>query len=98
MNAAFFTVLVNSSWKRIGSYSTVGLELALSILVGLLGGQWLDRKLGTGPWLSIIGFGFGVAAGARTVWQALKRANREAEEQDRRDREARDDFHEDQDQ
>lgn len=97
MSAAFFTVTVNNSWKGFGKYSTVGLDLALSILVGLFGGRWLDRKLGTGHWLTMVGFGFGLAAGARTVWRALQSANREAEEQERREQRARDEFHEDED-
>ena len=97
MSAAFFTVSVNNSWKGIGKYSTVGLDLALSVLVGLLGGRWLDRKLGTGHWLTMVGLGFGIAAGARAVWRALQSANREAEEQDRAERRKRDEFHEDED-
>ena len=97
MSAAFFTVPVNNAWKGIGKYSTVGLDLALSILVGLFGGRWLDRKLGSGNWLTLIGLGFGIAAGARTVWRALQAANREAEEQEQEERRKRNDFHEDED-
>ena len=97
MSAAFFTVSVNSSWKGIGKYSTVGLDLALSILVGLFGGRWLDGKLGTGHWLTMVGLGFGIATGARFVWRALQAANREAEEQEREERRARNEFHEDED-
>jgi ATP synthase protein I len=90
---ALFSVVVNKSWKGIGSYSTVGLDFTLSILVGLLGGRWLDRKFGTGGWLTIIGLGFGIAAGVRTLMRALKQANREAEEAERKDREERTKFH-----
>jgi F0F1-type ATP synthase assembly protein I len=97
VSAAFFTVLVNSGWKGIGRYSTVGLDLALSVLVGLFGGRWLDRKLGTSHWLTMVGLGFGIATGARFVWRALQAANREAEEQEREERRARNEFHEDED-
>jgi F0F1-type ATP synthase assembly protein I len=97
VSAAFFTVLVNSGWKGIGRYSTVGLDLALSVLVGLFGGRWLDRKLGTSHWLTMVGLGFGFATGARFVWRALQAANREAEEQEREERRARNEFHEDED-
>jgi F0F1-type ATP synthase assembly protein I len=86
---------VHNSWKGLGSYSTVGLELALSVLVGLFGGRWLDEKLHTSPWLTLAGFGFGIAAGARTVWRALQKANREALEQEEQDRKDRARFHED---
>jgi F0F1-type ATP synthase assembly protein I len=84
---------VQQYWKDVGKYGTVGLELALSILVGLFGGQWLDKKLGTSPWLTLLGLGFGIAAGVRSVWRALKQANREAEELERRERAARKKFH-----
>ncbi|MCH2110232.1 MAG: AtpZ/AtpI family protein [Polyangiaceae bacterium] len=66
-------------WKNAGSYSTVGLELSLSIILGLFVGQWLDEKLGTKGWMTALWFCFGLIAGGRTVYRALKRANREAE-------------------
>jgi ATP synthase protein I len=91
---ALFSVLVNKSWKGIGGYSTVGFEFTLSILVGLFGGRWLDKKLGTGSWLTVVGLCFGIAAGVRTLMRALRRANREAEEEERREHEARTKFHE----
>jgi F0F1-type ATP synthase assembly protein I len=90
---ALFSVLVNKAWKGIGSYSTVGLDFTLSILVGLFGGRWLDRKLGTGGWLTIVGLCFGIAAAVRTLMRALRQANREAEEAERREREDRARFH-----
>lgn len=91
---ALFSVVVNKSWKGIGSYSTVGLDFALSILVGLFGGRWLDKKLGAGGWLTVVGLCFGIAAGVRTLLRALRQANREAEEEERKEREARTKFHE----
>lgn len=80
-------------WKSAGSYGTVGLELALSILFGFLGGRWLDQKLGTSGWLSVVGLAFGGVAGGRAVWRALERANREAEQAEEEERAKRKDFH-----
>jgi F0F1-type ATP synthase assembly protein I len=97
LGAAFFTVTVHNSWKGIGAYSTVGLELALSVLVGLFGGRWMSQKLHAGSWLTLVGLGFGIAAGARTVWRALQRANREALEEEARERKERDRFHDHED-
>ena len=70
----------------MANYATVGLEFGLSLLVGLFGGRWLDQKLGTENWLTFIGFGFGVAAGYRSIYRAAKKANQEAarEEADER--------------
>jgi ATP synthase protein I len=83
------SITVQQHWKGLGTYGTVGLEFVLSIVLGLLAGQWLDKKFGTAPWLMMIGLGYGIAAGARALYRALKRANREAEELDRAEDEAR---------
>ena len=45
---------------RAGS---VGITLVVATVIGLAGGYWLDRWLGTAPWLAMIGLGFGIAAG-----------------------------------
>ncbi|MFA5383639.1 MAG: AtpZ/AtpI family protein [Eubacteriales bacterium] len=42
--------------------STLGFQVAAPIVIGILGGQYLDRKLGTGPWLMIICLFLGLAA------------------------------------
>jgi len=88
---------VQQHWKGIGSYATVGLEFALSVLFGLAVGSWLDDKLGTGGWLTVIWFGLGLAAGARAIYRALQRANKEAEALEREEQEARRKYHEDRD-
>jgi F0F1-type ATP synthase assembly protein I len=67
--------------KQLGSLSTIGIELGLSIALGYLGGRWLDGKLGTEPWLQWIGLGFGLAAGARSLYRVVRRAQRMMEEE-----------------
>ena len=79
-------------WKGLGGPGTVGIEVVLGIAAGLFGGSWLDKKLGTAPWLTLIGLGYGLAAAGRAIYRALKHANREAEELDRKEREARKKF------
>jgi F0F1-type ATP synthase assembly protein I len=83
---------VQQDWKTFGRYGTVGLEFALSILLPLFLGRWLDQKLGTGSWLTLICAGLGLAAGVRAVLRALREANREAERLEREEREARKKF------
>ena len=80
---------MKQDWKGMGRYGTVGLEVVLSVLVGFLGGWWLDQKLGTNPWLTLIGFAYGVAAAARALYRAARRAAKEADDLDRREREQR---------
>lgn len=61
------------------SSSSVGLELGISVLIGLLFGYWLDRKLGSEPWLMILFLVLGFVGGMRGVIRAVKRADRAAE-------------------
>jgi F0F1-type ATP synthase assembly protein I len=68
--------------KQVGSLSTIGLEIALSIAFGYFAGRWLDDKLGTEPWLEWIGLGFGLAAGALSLYRVVRRAQRMMEEED----------------
>jgi ATP synthase protein I len=81
--------------KALGSYGTLGLEIALSVVVGLFGGQWLDKKLGTGGWLTWIGFAYGLAAAGRAIYRAVRKSSREAEELERREHDARQKYDED---
>ena len=69
-------------FREAGRLSTVGLELALSITLGVLGGRWLDGKLGTEPWLLWIGFGFGLAAGARSLYRVARRTHKDLQQKD----------------
>jgi F0F1-type ATP synthase assembly protein I len=59
-------------WSLLG----VGTTLVCSVALGAFGGAWLDRRLGTTPWLLVAGLVFGTAAGFldlyRTVTRTLK--------------------------
>ena len=84
---------MQQDWKGINRYATVGLEFALSLLVGLFGGRWLQGKLGTGDWLTFVGFGFGIAAGYRAIYRAVQAANREAEREEAAEQAERQRYH-----
>jgi|SRR5215470_11149662 len=58
------------------SASSVGLELGISVLIGVLGGLWADGRLGTQPWLMLAGLVVGLVAGFRAVLRAVRRADR----------------------
>ena len=57
--------------------SSVGIEMAVCVLLGWGLGHWLDGEAGTAPWMTIVFFLCGVAAG----FKALIRAGREAKRQ-----------------
>jgi ATP synthase protein I len=60
-------------WRIAGFTGAVGIEVAVAIAIGAFGGQWLDRKLGTTPWLTYFGFAAGIGAAIK----ALVRVTRE---------------------
>lgn len=67
----------NNSWMRQGAMvSSIGLLIAVSTLIGLGLGYWLDSKLGTTPWLAFVLTMLGLAAGiyesARIILNAIR--------------------------
>jgi len=80
---------VQQDWKGLGRYSTVGLEFALSVIVGLMLGKWLDEKFDTGGLLTIVWFFFGLVAGGRAIYRAAKRAERDLREEDEANRKSK---------
>ena len=49
----------------------LGFELVVPLLVGLFGGQWLDRRFGTAPWLLLVGALLGAAAGMLNLYRRI---------------------------
>jgi len=66
--------------RQIASYSTLGLEMGLSVAVGAIIGYYLDKWLHTEPWLLIVFLIFGAIAGYRSLYRALTRLERENKE------------------
>jgi len=58
----------------LGALSTVGLSFVLALVIGVAGGLWLDRTLGTAPWGFFGGFGLGLAAGIVNVYRITRRS------------------------
>jgi ATP synthase protein I len=67
-------------FKQIASYSTLGLEMGLSVAVGVAIGYYLDKWLKTDPWFLLIFIFLGAVAGFRSLYRALKRLEREDKE------------------
>lgn len=62
---------------------SIGIELVVSVIIGLSAGAWLDRRFGTSPWLTLVGIMVGSAAGFRSLLQYTKRAAAREEREDR---------------
>jgi ATP synthase protein I len=59
--------------QKWAAFSTVGLMFPTSIAIGLAMGYVLDRVLGTSPYLLIIFFLYGVAAGFVNLFRVAKK-------------------------
>lgn len=62
--------------KDLGYLSTVGMTMAFSIGIGAVGGYYLDRWLGTQPWLFFVGLGIGITAAFKNLYTLYKKAKK----------------------
>lgn len=68
--------------KMMGQASAVGLTFVVSIVIGLALGWWLDKKLGSAPWLLLIGLLLGIVAGFHNLFRFSARLDRLGKKQD----------------
>ena len=59
--------------RTIGALSTVGLAFVLAVVIGAWFGRVLDSWLGTSPWLFMLGFFLGLAAGILNVYRTVSK-------------------------
>ena len=69
-------------WK----WASAGIEFGLAVVLFFLGGQALDGKLGTTPWLTVTGSLLGVAAGMYLLIRSALRGMLPTSKDDRPDR------------
>src|SRR5262245_50144327 len=59
------------------SATSVGIELAVAVLLGVLTGAWVDSKLGTTPWALFLFLVLGCIAGMRGIMRYARQDARE---------------------
>ena len=69
-----------SSLGAAGRYAGLGLQFALSILLFLFVGQWLDGRLGTKPLFLYLGVFLGAGAAFYSMYRSLMADQRRDEE------------------
>ncbi|HUO77521.1 MAG TPA: AtpZ/AtpI family protein [Thermodesulfovibrionales bacterium] len=62
-------------FKQLLEASTVGIQLVLSTFVGFAMGYFLDKFLGTSPWLTGVFLILGIVAGFRELLRVARRQN-----------------------
>lgn len=57
----------------LGVALSAGTQFAVSVGVGAGGGYWLDGKLGSAPWLTLVGTAVGFALGLTQLVREVSR-------------------------
>ena len=60
-----------SVMRQLARLSTIGITLVAATAIGLAIGYWLDRWLGTRPWLTMVFTLFGIVAGFLNLFRDL---------------------------
>ena len=61
-----------SAAARLGSAGKIALSLALPIVAGSFLGNYLDQRLGSAPWMTLLLLMLGVAAGFGSLYRLSK--------------------------
>ncbi len=64
-------------WRIAGTTGAVGIEIAAAIGIGYIGGQYLDHRLGTDPWIGYIGLLAGIGAAVKALIRVTRAYNRD---------------------
>lgn len=56
---------------RSSRYASIGLELGVSVVIGLLIGRWAEQTWDLAPWGVLFGIGLGFAAAIRSISRTL---------------------------
>jgi|ERR1700693_1330198 ATP synthase protein I len=67
---------IASSYRKAGPYIDASWQLAGAVGLGTLAGWWLDKKLGTTPWLLVAGALFGIGLGFYLFFKILMHLNK----------------------
>ncbi len=66
-----------------GALVTSGVQFTVTILLFLFLGQWLDKRWGTTPWLTIAGAFLGAGGGFVSLYRTLMDAQKREEDERR---------------
>jgi ATP synthase protein I len=64
-------------FSELWYYSSLSFSIALSVVIGLGIGYWLDNRVfQTSPWFTLIFLGLGIVAGFRNIYLAMKKSQK----------------------
>ncbi|MCL1849708.1 MAG: AtpZ/AtpI family protein, partial [Clostridiales bacterium] len=66
-----FWLVSREASGALGLAFQLGGSLILHLFLGVWGGNWLDGKLGTSPWMLIFGILLGVCSAVKVIYDLL---------------------------
>lgn len=71
-----------ATWYRYMDASSLGIEMAVSVVLGAAAGIWLEKNVTHwAPWTSLLGMMLGIATAARAIVRTARKYNRQMAEQ-----------------
>jgi len=81
-----------ATWYRYMDASSLGIEIAVSVVIGAAAGIWLEKNVTHwAPWTSVIGMMVGVGTAARAIVRTARSYTKQLRAQDAYERAQRDD-------
>ena len=62
--------------SSVGQFAGAGFQFALMVILSMFAGIWIDRRLGTAPWLLIVTVFLGAALGFYSLYRNLMKGQR----------------------
>jgi len=75
----FFKGLDKEYWNSLLKASLIGIHLVTTSIVGLAAGYFLDKWLGTTPWLTMILFFLGLIGGFQNMFREVRSINKSSD-------------------
>ncbi|BCR06930.1 membrane protein [Desulfuromonas versatilis] len=76
-------------FRSLGFLSSVGISMVAATFIGLAMGYYLDKWLGTHPWMTLIFLGFGIVSGFRNIYILTERELKRQQKENQKDSEGK---------
>ena len=74
-------------FRTLGFLSSVGISMVVATFIGLAMGYYLDKWLGTDPWMTLVFLLIGIISGFRNIFILTSRELRRQQKNDEKDAE-----------
>ena len=72
-----------ATWYRYMDASSLGIEIAVSVVIGAAAGMWLEKNVTHwSPWTSVMGVMVGVGTATRAIVRTARKYTKQLREQD----------------